>query len=171
MLLIFLYVMARYNVGLTIIGVAVALFNGLIAWRISKMRVNLARSRVSDDSKLYATTMGGIQLIKTIKSSGHERAYFEKWAGFQASVNETDVHMKLLDGRLGIIPQAAVIVANGIILAQSIFLIMKGDFTPGMSLAFMSLFTLVMDPVTQLIGLGQTIQEMRTQMERSVSMM
>ena len=166
MLLIFLYVMARYNVGLTIIGVAVALFNGLIAWRISKMRVNLARSRVSDDSKLYATTMGGIQLIKTIKSSGHERAYFEKWAGFQASVNETDVHMKLLDGRLGIIPQAAVIVANGIILAQSIFLIMKGDFTPGMSLAFMSLFTLVMDPVTQLIGLGQTIQEMRTQMER-----
>ena len=43
---------------------------------------------------------------------------------------------------------------------------MKGDFTPGTLLAFTGFMSAFMTPVNQIIGLGQTVQEMQTQMER-----
>lgn len=166
MIILFLCVMLRYSLSLTLIGLLVAVFNAFIGWIISKERISLARSRAADDGKLFSTTIGGVRLINTIKSTGTERDYFAKWAGYQAAVNETDVRLKYLDGKMGLVPQIAVVVANCSILAQSIVLIIRGDFTPGMSLAFMSLFSLMMKPITSMIELGQTIQEMQTQMER-----
>ncbi len=166
MLVVFVLVMLGFSPMLTLVGVSVAIFNAVIGWVISSKRVNLSRSMISDDSKLFATTIGGAKLIETIKTTGTERIYFEKWAGYQASVNETNVQLKDINEKLGAIPQAAIILANSIILMQCIILIMDNEFTPGMSLAAITLFSLIINPINQLIQLGQTIQEMRTQMER-----
>jgi ABC-type bacteriocin/lantibiotic exporter with double-glycine peptidase domain len=74
--------------------------------------------------------------------------------------------MTLVNEYVGTIPQAITKLANIIVLVMGIWLIVKGDFTPGVLLAFTGFLSSFMAPVNQMIGLGQTVQEMQTKMER-----
>ena len=57
-----------------------------------------------DAGKLAGATVAGIEMIETIKASGAEDGYFEKWAGYQASVNTQKVRFRKLDQILGLLP-------------------------------------------------------------------
>ena len=166
MLVLYLIIMLKYSVLLTVVGLLTVVANALIARVISKKRINIARAQMIDAGKLYATTVGGIQMVETIKAAGAENGYFNRWAGYQANVNEGQVNTTRLNEYLGSIPQALTSLANIAVLVLGIALIVNGDFTPGMLLAFTGFLASFMSPVTQLVNLGQTIQEMRTQMER-----
>ena len=142
------------------------LANALVARIISRRRVNVARAAMADAGKLYATTVGGIQMIETIKAAGAETGYFGRWAGYQASVSEGSARSSRLNEYLGMVPVLLTQVANIAVLVLGIWLIVNGSFTPGMLLAFTGFLASFMAPVTQMINLGQTVQEMQTQMER-----
>ncbi len=166
MLVLYLIIMLNYSVLLTIVGLVTVLINAFLARAISRRRVNIARAAAANSGKLYATTIGGIQMVETIKASGAENGYFARWAGYQAAVNEAQVRTSRLNEYLGAIPQIMVQLANIAVLVLGIWLIVQGSFTPGMLLAFMGFIAAFMTPVGQLINLGQVVQEMRTQMER-----
>ena len=166
MLVVYLAVMLRYSVPLALVGVFVAALNVVAAKVVSNRRVNVARGMVMDQGKLYATTIGGLEMIETIKAAGAERGYFERWAGYQANVNEAEARMARINARLGSAPLALTQLANIAVLVLGVWLIVQGDFTAGSLLAFQGFMTAFMAPMTQIVGLGQTIQEMRTQMER-----
>ena len=87
MLVFYLFVMLRYSVLLTAIGIGAILINLGVSSIISKKRVNISRVQMRDTAKLSAATASGIKMIETIKSSGAENGFFGRWAGFQASVN------------------------------------------------------------------------------------
>ena len=55
---------------------------------------------------------------------------------------------------------------NIAVLVLGLWLIMEGQFTAGLLLAFQSFMTAFMDPVNQLINAGQSLQEMRSSLER-----
>ena len=158
--------MLRYSVLLTVVGITAVVINAFVARYVSQKRVNIARSMVMDSGKLYATTVGGVEMIETIKSAGAETGYFGRWAGYQASVNSSMTRMSYLNEYMGAVPLLMVQGVNVAVLALGILLIVRGDFTPGSLLAFTGFLASFMTPVTQLINLGQTLQEMATQMER-----
>jgi len=166
MLILYLVVMLNYSVLLTIVGLATVLANALVARYISRKRVNVARAAMADAGKLYATTVGGIQMVETIKAAGAETGYFGRWAGYQASVNEGGARTTRINEYLGMVPQLLTQLANIAVLVLGIWLIVQNSFTPGMLLAFTGFLASFMAPVNQLITLGQTVQEMQTQMER-----
>lgn len=166
MLVLYLVIMLHYNVTLTVVGLIAVVLNGFVANRISKQRVNISRAAMADAGKLYATVVSGIEMIETIKSSGAETGFFRRWAGYQASVNEGRVRTTRLNQLLGAVPEFVASVANITVLSMGIWLIVNGAFTPGTLLTFTGFLASFMSPVDQLIGLGQTVQEMRTQMER-----
>ena len=166
MLILYLVVMVRYSLLLTLVGVLTVIFNALLARYISQKRVNIARSAAISNGRLYATTVGGVEMIETIKAAGAENGYFCRWAGYQADVNESDVRTMRLNEYLGAVPTALGELANIAVLVLGLVLIVNSEFTPGALLAFTALLGAFMAPVTQIIGLGQTIQEMQTQMER-----
>ena len=166
MLVLYLIIMLNYSVVLTIVGLSTVLLNALVARYISRKRINISRAAMADQGKLYSTTVAGVEMIETIKASGAENGYFKRWAGFQASVNEASTRTERLDQYLGIVPQLLTQVANIVVLVLGIWFIVQGSFTSGMLLAFTSFLAAFMNPVTQMISLGQTIQEMQTQMER-----
>ena len=166
MLVLYLVIMLNYSVLLTVVGLVTVVANALVARAVSKKRINIARAQTSDAGKLYATTVGGIQMMETIKSAGAENGYFSRWAGFQAKVNEGQVRTTRLDTYLGSIPTALTSLANIAVLVLGIALIVNGEFTPGMLLVFTGFLSSFMSPVNQLVNLGQTVQEMTTQMER-----
>ena len=166
MMLIYLFLMLRYSPLLTLIGVTTIVLNLIVSRIISTKRVNITRVQMRDTGKLAAATVSGIQMIETIKASGAENGYFQKWAGYQASVNTQGVRYARLNQYLGAIPATLSLIANSAVLVVGVWLTMQGEFTLGSITVFQGFLGSFMSPAMTLIQAGQTIQEMRTDMER-----
>ncbi|MBP3426714.1 MAG: NHLP family bacteriocin export ABC transporter peptidase/permease/ATPase subunit [Clostridia bacterium] len=166
MMVFYLVVMLRYSVMLTLVGVASILINTGISRIISSKRINITRVQMRDAGKLSGTTVAGIEMIETIKASGAENGFFEKWAGYQASVNLQEVRYARLNQYFGLLPQIVSTITNTAVTILGVYLVMDGRFTIGMVMAFQGFLASFMAPAQQMISAGQTLQEMRTQMER-----
>ena len=166
MMVFYLVVMIRYSVLLTLIGVASIFINMFVARFISKKRVNITRVSMRDAGKLAGATVAGIEMIETIKASGAENGFFEKWAGYQASVNTQKVKFAKLNQYLGLIPQLVSSLTNTAVLIVGVYLTIEGQFTIGMVMAFQGFLGSFLSPAQTLISAGQTLQEMRAEMER-----
>lgn len=166
MMSFYLIVMLRYSVILTLIGLASVLVNLILSSIISKKRINITRVQMRDAGKLAGTTVAGIEMIETIKASGAENGFFEKWAGYQASVNTNMVRFQRMNQFLGLLPTLVSSLCDTAVLMTGVFLAMKGEFTVGMIMAFQGFLSSFISPATTLISAGQTLQEMRTDMER-----
>ena len=166
MMVFYLVVMIRYSWILTLIGIASIFINLLISNLISKKRINITRVQMRDAGKLAGATVAGVEMIETIKASGAENGYFEKWAGYQASVNTQKVKFARLNQYLGLLPSFVSTVTGTAVLILGVYLTMQGKFTVGMIMAFQGFLGSFTAPATTLISAGQTLQEMRTEMER-----
>ncbi len=166
MMIFYLGVMLSYSVAMTAIGIAAIAMNVFIAYFVSAKRVNITRVMMRDESKLYSETISGIEMIETIKSSGAENGFFTKWSGYEASVNSQRVKFAGIDARLGRVPAIVMELVNDIVLLMGVYLMIKGEFTSGMVLAFQGFLSQFLLPAQSLITAGQSLQEMRTQMER-----
>ena len=166
MMVFYLVVMIRYSLLLTLVGIASIVINMLMSRIISKKRVNITRVSMRDSGKLAGATVAGIEMIETIKASGAENGFFEKWAGYQASVNTQQVKYAKLNQYLGMIPSLVSSLTNTAVLVIGVYLTMEGSFTVGMVMAFQGFLSSFMAPAGQLISAGQTLQEMRAEMER-----
>ncbi|MBR5407766.1 MAG: NHLP family bacteriocin export ABC transporter peptidase/permease/ATPase subunit [Lachnospiraceae bacterium] len=166
MLIFYLGVMLSYSVAMTAIGIAAIAVNVFVAYYVSTKRINITRVMMRDESKLYSETVSGIEMIETIKSSGAENGFFTKWSGYEASVNTQRVKFAGIDAGLGKVPEIVMELVNDIILLMGVYLMIKGEFTSGMVLAFQGFLTQFLLPAQSLITAGQSLQEMRTQMEQ-----
>ncbi len=166
MMLIYLLLMMRYSLLITAIGVAVCLMNVRVSRILAKKRINLTRVSMRDAANLTGTTMSGIQMIETIKSSGSENGFFEKWAGIQASVNDVLVKEYEEEYTLGALPEFLTILANILVMILGVWMAMESDFTVGMILTFQGILSSFLAPASSLISASQTIQEMKTSVER-----
>ena len=166
MMIFYLVVMIRYSLMLTLIGLASVLINFGLSTIISKKRINITRVQMRDAGKLAGATVAGIEMIETIKASGAEDGYFEKWAGYQASVNTQQVKFQKLNEVLGLLPSLVSSLCSTAVLMLGVYLAMQGEFTVGMIMAFQGFLSSFTAPAESIISAGQTIQEMRTEMER-----
>ena len=166
MMIFYLVVMLRYSVLLTAVGLCSILLNLVIGQIISRKRINITRVQMRDSGKLAGATVAGIEMIETIKASGAENGYFEKWSGYQASVNTQKMKFTNLNQYLGLIPSLVSSLTSTAVLAIGVFLTIQGKFTIGMIMAFQGYMSSFTSPALSLISAGQGIQEMRTEMER-----
>lgn len=166
MMVFYLAVMLKNSVILTFVGISSIVINMITANVISKKRINLSRARMRDAGKLSSCTTAGIEMIETIKASGAEEGYFKKWAGYQAGVNTARVRFLKLDQYLGNVPAIVSCVTNTLVLIIGVYLTMNRQFTLGMITAFQGFLASFMAPASSFISSGQSLQELRTDMER-----
>ena len=166
MMIFYLAVMLRYSVLLTVVGLTAMILNLFVSQIISHRRVNITRVQLRDSGKLASTTVSGIQMVETIKASGAENGFFQKWAGYQASVNAAEVRFARLNQLFGMIPALLSSLAGAAVLILGVYQAMQGRFTIGMIMSFQGFLSAFMAPAMLLISAGQSIQEMRTEMER-----
>ena len=166
MLVFYLLVMLRYSPLLTAVGLLSVLINVSAAQIISKRRVNITRVQMRDFGKLSGATVAGVEMIESIKASGAENGFFQRWAGYQASVNASNVRLTNVNRFLGAVPELVQSLANISVLLIGAFLIMQGEFTMGALLAFQGFMQSFLTPFNSLVAVGQSMQEMRTSMER-----
>ena len=166
MMVFYLVIMIRYSVVMTLVGLGSLLINLGVANYMARKHVNITRVMMRDQGKLASTTMAGISLTETIRASGAEAGFFRKWSGYQASVNAQQVKFDTVSAQVGVIPQFISTASNYLVLFMGVQLAMNGQFTLGMITSFQGFLSAFMEPAMTLVDAGQTIQEMRTEMER-----
>ncbi len=166
LLVLYLVVMLNYSWKLTLIGLVAVLLNAFVVHKVSKERINVSRQQMRDAGMFYANTIAGIEAIETVKASGSEDGFFERWAGFQALVNDANVRFSKVQIYLNSLPQLLMQLVNIAVLVFGAYLIMNQEFTAGMLMAFQGFLMSFMGPIDSLIQLGQSVVEMRTSMER-----
>jgi NHLM bacteriocin system ABC transporter peptidase/ATP-binding protein len=166
MLVFYLTVMIRYSPPLTAIGAGTALINIFLTAVITKKRIEIAQLQMRLSGDLIGTAMSGLRMIETLKSSGAEGRFFEKWAGCQAAMSNMEVRFIHTSRFLGSMPQLVQNLSGFAILGLGVTLIMNGSFSAGMLMAFQGFLSAFAAPMQSLLDAGRQIQEMRVNMER-----
>ena len=166
MMVFYFVVMVRYSWQLTLLGLVSIAVNMAMARVISQKRINLSRVQMRDGGKLSSATVSGIEMIETIKASGAENGFFGRWAGYQASVNTQQMRSARMEQILGLIPSVISVVCSSAITIAGAWLTMNGQFTVGMIAQFQGFLSSFSGPIGSLISAGQSLMEMRTEMER-----
>lgn len=166
MMVIYLVLMLKRSIVLTAVGVGTLALNAFIARKISEKRVNIARVLQRDSAKIISTTASGIEMIETIKASGAEKGFFKKWSDYQASISDQMAKSVKMDNYLGMVPSFLSTLANYTVLILGVWFVMEGDFTLGAMQMFQGFLGSFMKPAMTMVKAGQSLQEMRTKMER-----
>ena len=166
MMFFYLFVMIKYSMIMTVIGILSVVANLICSNIIAKKSVNILRVQMQNAGKLASATVAGIDMIESIKASGAENGFFERWAGYQAGVNTGNVRIQKLNHTFGMIPKAVNAFSSILILITGVFLAMHGRFSVGMIMAFQGFLNAFLAPASTLINAGRTLQEMRSNIER-----
>lgn len=165
-MVLYLAVMLRYSLPLTAVGLCAMALNLVCARYVAKRQVNIARAQFRDVGKLESCTVSGIEMMETIKATGAENGFFARWAGVQASVNTSIVRLFKLKKYLAALPPFLQALSNVAVLILGVILILRGDFTAGMLLAFQGFLSAFLAPSATLLTASEKMEEMRAQMER-----
>ncbi|MBO4416528.1 MAG: NHLP family bacteriocin export ABC transporter peptidase/permease/ATPase subunit [Bacteroidales bacterium] len=166
LLILYLVLMLSYSVSLTLIGVLAAVINMMTVLYFSKQRINMVRSLEQSEGKYYSATISCIDNMESIKAAGAETGFFEYWSGLWAKKFNMEAEADEQQMKIGLLPILVGGVVNTAVLSLGALLILKGNLTVGMLLAFQGFITSFMAPVDQVVNASQTIVEMRSQMER-----
>ena len=166
MLVVYLIIMILYSPLLAAVGFASVCVNSIVAVFVARKRTEISRIEARDAANLSAATLAGIQTVETIKASGAENGFFRKWASYQAQANVQHVRGQNMTVFLDIIPQAASAIANALVLVLGLMLVLRGEFSVGMVLAFQGYLAQFAAPAQQIISSLQALSEMRVDMER-----
>ena len=166
MMLFYLIVMMRYNVMLSMLGIITVIINNVLSNYISRRGLNVKRVQMAEEGNLSSLTVSGIEGIESIKATGSESGYFERWAGYQSNLNSQIVAYLKEKAYWGLFPTIVPLLCNNIVLISGIYLVMNGDFTIGMVQAFLGFLASYLTPATSLVEDSGKIIEMRTEVER-----
>ncbi len=166
MIVVYFAILMYYDVTMTMICLAVALLNIFIIKMVSEKNENDNKAMSRDAGKLQGSTVAGVSMIETIKSSGCEAGYFQKWIGYQTKFSNAVQRITERNTCIGTIPTLLQGLANTAILLLGVYNILIGRFTIGSLMAFQGFMSSFLSPVNSLVGIGQTIQSVSGDMER-----
>ncbi len=162
----FAALMFRYDAGLTMLGVGVALFNLLVLRLLARKRKDANLRLLQERGKLVGTSMAGLQSLETLKASGTESEFFSTWAGHQAKVLTSESELGVVAQYLSAFPPLLTSVNAAAVIGLGGLRVMDGVLTVGMLIAFQSLMQSFIEPVNRLVGLGGLLQEASGDMSR-----
>ena len=162
LLVVYIVVMAQYSVLLTIVGISAVALNLCSVAAGRAPPTSLDRALEQSEGKFYGITMSCVDNIESIKAAGAERGFFEFWAGTFARRNNQEVAFQ----KRPFWPFVFGHFANSFILILGAALILNGQFSIGMLMAFQGFMAEFMKPAMGLMQGSTTVLEMRSQMER-----
>ncbi|MEI6559650.1 MAG: NHLP family bacteriocin export ABC transporter peptidase/permease/ATPase subunit [Rhodospirillaceae bacterium] len=112
-------------------------------------------------NKVGATTMQGLSMLEAMKANGTEGVFFSRWAGQLTLLANQQQRLGRTAGRLSVIPELFSSTATLAVLVIGGVLVMKGELTIGLLVAFSTLQGSFMAAVTSLTNEGVRIKDAR----------
>ena len=166
LLVLYLVLMFSYSFTLTAIGILAAAINLGLVKHFSKQRINLIRSMQQSEGQYFSATISCIDNMESIKAAGAETGFFKYWSGLWAHKFNVNGNADEQQTRMALLPVLANGLVNMAVLVLGTYLILKGELTIGMLMAFQGFMASFLTPVNEVVNASQTIVEMRSQMER-----
>jgi len=125
----------------------------------ARRRRELNQRMISEQSKFAGVSMGGVQIIETLKATGSEADFFARWAGYLTRQLNTVEEIGVVSRLLTAVPPALLALNTALLLGIGGLRIIDGRLSVGMLLAFQALMLAFLTPVNRMVGLGGTLQE------------
>jgi NHLM bacteriocin system ABC transporter peptidase/ATP-binding protein len=166
LLLGYAVVMGCYDVLLTAIGIAFAALNILALRWVERRRVDAHMRWWQAMGKAEGVAIAGLHNMETLKASALESDFFARWAGYYTKALNAQQELSVTNQTLGVLPILLASLASLLVLTVGGLRVMDGSLSLGMLVAFQSLMQSFLTPVTTLVNLGGTLQELRGDMQR-----
>lgn len=164
--LFFFSIMCLYSVPLSLVILALSALNLLLLFSVSKQASEGYRKLSIQQGKLAGVALSGLQDVETYKAAGSESLFLSRLTGLHAAAVSTQ---QATNGRLVILNVAPALV-SALITAAILVLggreVMAGNMSLGSLVAFQTLAVSFIAPLTALMGLAASLQEVRSFTER-----
>ena len=166
MMVFYAGLMFYYDAVITSIGVLFALLSvSALRW-ILKHRVEANMRVLQEYGKTHGTAIAGLQGIETIKASGLEPGLFARWAGYYAKATNARQQLEISNQALNVVPGLLTSVTSMLVVIVGGYRVINGHLSIGMLVALQSLLGSFMSPMSNLIQLGGTFQELEGDLHR-----
>ena len=155
-----------YDWLLTVITIIFATINLLAVRYLARSRVDANLRLSQEQGKVAGVAIGGIQTIETVKASGLESDLFTKFAGYYANNLNAKQELAIPSLVLSTIPVLLTALATTSILAIGGLRVMNGNLSIGMLVAYQALTAEFLQPVSQLVNFGSTLQDLEADLNR-----
>lgn len=159
-------VMILYDAVLTLVALLMVALNLLALWLVSRRREHASRRTLRERGKIVGTSVNGVHMIETLKASGLENDFFERWSGMHANALSSQQELGILTNLLNVVPPLLSSLTTVAVLAVGGLRIVEGAITIGGLVAFQALAQRFASPVEGLIKFGADLQTIKADIAR-----
>lgn len=164
--LFYLILLLFYSPTLTFVGICNIVLNFVIIKITSEKLSTSMMKMMQDEGTLNGVLISGISMIDTLKASGVENEYVSRVLGNYAKSTRMEQEYGKIQQILNSIPQITNQICNVLVMMIGGCMVINGNLTVGMLIAFNSLLGSFTAPVNELITFVQKIQEIKADMSR-----
>ncbi len=162
----YLILLLFYSPILTIVSSSTIIFNFIIAKIGTGITSKIVMKQEQDGGKLSGVVCAGLGITSTLKASGAENEYIGRILGYSAKAAVTEQQGSKMQQILNSFPTILNQISEVLLLMIGGSMVIRGEFTIGMLVAFSSLFGSFSSPVNSLIGFLDEIQTLKADMSR-----
>lgn len=162
----YLILMLSYSPLLTLIGIAGIAINMTLVKASSKVIANSTMKMQQDQGKLVGAVFAGLNITSTLKAAGAENEYISRILGYYAKTIRMEQKLGSVQQYLNAIPEVFNGIADILVLMMGGILVIQGNMTAGMLIAYTSLLGSFVAPVNKLVEFIQKIQTLKADMNR-----
>ena len=162
----YLVILILYSPTMTIVGslkVIICIIGVMMSTRSLKdatMKLQMSRGKVS------GAVSAGLNITDSIKASGVEMEYSNRILGYQAKYASLEQELTRRQQMLTMIPDAAGKIVDVLLLLFGGLMVIQGQMTMGMLVAYNSLYDSFCEPVDKLVGFFRNLQQLRSNISR-----
>ena len=162
----YLVLLLGYSPMLTLIGAAGILINLIIVKLSSDFIESSTMKQQQDQGKMIGAIFAGLNITGTLKASGAESEYTGRILGYYAKNILLEQKLGKVQQIINAIPEVFGEISNVLVLMIGGILVINGNMTSGMLVAFTSLLESFTAPVNKLVQFMQRIQTLKADMSR-----
>ena len=159
LVIVFVFLMAQYDLVLTLVAVGIAILNIVALRWVSRARTDQNQKLLMVRGQLMGASTNGLRSIETLKAGGTESDFFARWAGYQAKVMNAEQALGISTQVLGAVPPFLAALNTSVILVVGGIRIIDGGLSIGTLVGFQILVGFFITPIANLVNLGASIQE------------
>ena len=164
--LFFLVLLFIYSPLLTLVGLLGCAISIVLNMLLSAHLTDLSRRNAQDNSKLTGALYSGLSITSTLKASGCENEYVGRLLGYCAKTVQSGQKITRTQQILNAVPNSIAKITDVAVLIIGGILVIRGEITAGMLVAFTELLSSFTDPVLDLIGFSQEIKTTEANISR-----